>query len=89
MDYSFCGCCCNEKANGGNVAIIRAFTALSASLPARNDAGTPMQPAILSRWGREGIVHGRPCLSYPPWGGGRLGNARSHSIVEGGLEEMS
>ena len=67
MGCSFCGCCCNEKANGGNVAIIRAFTALSASLPARNDAGTPMQPAFSPDEG-EGIVHGRPLIVIPTIG---------------------
>ena len=30
-----------------------------------------------------------PLFVIPSIGGGRLGNAHSHSIVEGGLEEMS
>ena len=71
------------------MAIIRAFTALSVSLPARNDAGTPMQPAILSRRGEKALCTGAPVCHTLHRGGGRLGNAHSHSIVEGGLEEMS
>ena len=54
------------------MAIIRAFTALSASLPARNDAGTPMQPAFSPDEG-EGIVHGRPLIVIPTIGGAEGG----------------
>lgn len=51
----------------------------------------PMQPAFSPDEG-EGIVHGRPLIVIPTIGGGeKMGWARahSHSIVEGGFDEMS